>query len=117
MLRRQSTVSKRKALIRLQEVGAVRLLKHDARRGRIWVADELLGMLNAFEWESLLALFSGQLAIKRGQADAEEQCCLFFVALALLQDFLQVSLFLLAEVSLQRSRLIERLFRGRARAN
>jgi len=45
-----STVSTRKALIRLQEVGAIRLLKHDARRGRVWVADELLGMLNAFEW-------------------------------------------------------------------
>jgi Fic family protein len=45
-----STVSTRKALDRLQEVGAVRLLKTDARRGKIWVADEFLGILNAFEW-------------------------------------------------------------------
>lgn len=55
-----STVSTRKALIRLQEVGAVRLLKHDARRGRIWVADELLGMLNAFEWDLTGAPLPGE---------------------------------------------------------
>jgi Fic family protein len=47
-----STVSARKALIRLQDVGALRLLRHHARRGRVWVADELLGVLNAFEWET-----------------------------------------------------------------
>lgn len=46
-----STVSTRRALARLQGVGALRLLKNDARRGRVWVADELLGILNAFEWE------------------------------------------------------------------
>jgi Fic family protein len=46
-----STVSTRKALMRLEEAGAVRLLKQDAQRGRVWVADELLGILNAFEWD------------------------------------------------------------------
>jgi Fic family protein len=46
-----STVSARKALMRLEEVSAVRLLRPDAQRGRVWVADELLGMLNAFEWD------------------------------------------------------------------
>jgi hypothetical protein len=46
-----STVSTRKALTRLQELGAVRLLRHDTRRARVWVADEMLGMLNAFEWD------------------------------------------------------------------
>lgn len=46
-----STVSARKALLRLEQVGALRLLKHGSRHGRVWVADELLGMLNAFEWE------------------------------------------------------------------
>jgi Fic family protein len=45
-----STVSTRKALMRLEEAGAVRLLRQDAQRGRVWVADELLGILNAFEW-------------------------------------------------------------------
>jgi Fic family protein len=45
-----SDVSARAALARLQEAGALRLLKQDARRGRVWVADELLGILNAFEW-------------------------------------------------------------------
>jgi hypothetical protein len=45
-----STVSTRKALDRLQEVGAVGLLRTDVRRGKIWVADEFLGILNAFEW-------------------------------------------------------------------
>jgi hypothetical protein len=44
-----STVSARKALMRFQEAGAVSLLHHDARRGRVWVADELLGILNAFD--------------------------------------------------------------------
>lgn len=48
-----SVVATRNALIRLQEVGAVRLLKRDAMRGRVWVADELLGILNAFEWDVL----------------------------------------------------------------
>ncbi len=45
-----STVSTRKGFDLLQQVGAVRLLKSDARRGKIWVADEFLGVLNAFEW-------------------------------------------------------------------
>ncbi len=46
-----SVVSARAALMRLQDVGALRLLRQDARRGRVWVADELLGILNAFEWD------------------------------------------------------------------
>jgi Fic family protein len=46
-----SAVSARKALIQLEEAGAVRLLHGGARRQRVWVADDLLGMLNAFEWD------------------------------------------------------------------
>jgi hypothetical protein len=47
---KSSNVSANNGIATLEQAGIIRQMKLGARRGRIWSADEVVGLLNAFEW-------------------------------------------------------------------